>query len=250
MSIIIPVAKTEIDTKFSSQRFGMLGLPGIGKSEFFAQDENALFINTEKGLNGVRVFQVEVRSWDELREAYGYISNCFKDNKFPTKDNKPYSIVIVDTVDRLVDLATEEVITRAKDFYKKVEINTISDIPQGGGWYRQKEMVMGFFNKLSLLPCAVAYIAHMDIKRIKDTTAEFDKATISIGGSLGDDLLAFTDHTMHIESHRIGDRIQRIVYTIPTQSREAKSRGGMIPNMMKWGDSTTDNYKAFRALFK
>jgi len=250
MSIIIPIAKTEIDNKFSSQRFGILGLSGIGKSEFLSQEENAIFINTEKGLNGVRVFQIEVKSWDDVREAYGYIATCFKDNKFPTKDNKPFSLVVVDTADRLIDLATEETVLRAKDFYKKIEINTISDIPNGSGWFKQREMVMGFFHKLELFPCAIAYIAHADIKRIKDINAEFDKSTISIGGQLGDSLLAWVDHILNIEAHRIGDRIQRICYTQPTQSREAKSRGGMIPNAMKWGDNTAENYKAFRALFK
>ena len=250
MSIIIPTQKTEIDNNFKDQRFGILGLSGIGKTEFIAQEENALIIDTEGGCNAFKVWKIAIRSWDDLREAYQYIHNCFKENKFPTKDNKPFTLVCIDTVDRLVDFASEEVITKAKDFYKKIEINTIGDIPQGGGWFRQKEIVMGFFHKLELFPCAITYIAHMDIKRIKDTNAEFDKMTISIGGSLGDDLLAFTDHTLHIESHRQGDKLQRIVYTIPTQSREAKSRGGMIENGWKWGDNAQENYKKFRSFFK
>ena len=242
--ITLPSKKTEVDTQFIHQRFGMLGLAGIGKSEFWAQDENALFLNTEGGLNALKVFEIPIRSWQDLREAYQALKASADAGTFP------YSIVVVDTIDRLVDYAQEEVIARAKDFYKKVEINAIGDIPNGNGWFKQKEMVMGFFNKLELLPCAIAYIAHLDIKRIKDTTAEFDKATISIGGSLGDDLLAFTDHTLHLESHRIGDKLQRIVYTLPTQSREAKSRGSMIPNGMKWSDNMQENYKAFRSLFK
>ena len=244
MSVILPTKKTEIDNRFSSQRFGMLGLAGIGKSEFWAQDENALFLNTEGGLNALRVFEIPIRSWDDLREAYRILKASADAGTFS------YSVIVVDTVDRLIDLAQEEVVSRAKEFYKKIEINTIGDIPNGAGWYKQKEMVMGFFNKLELLPCAVAYIAHLDIKRIKDTTAEYDKATISIGGQLGDDLLAYTDHTLHLESHRIGDKLQRIIYTLPTQSREAKSRGSMIPNGMKWGENMAENYKQFRQLFK
>jgi hypothetical protein len=242
--ITLPTKKTEIDTSFAHQRFGMLGLAGIGKSEFWAQDENALFLNTEGGLNALKVYSIPIRSWADLREAYGALKASADEGKFP------YSVIVIDTVDRLVDYAQEEVVSRAKDFYKKIEINSIGDIPNGAGWYKQKEMVMGFFNKLELLPCAIAYIAHCNVKRIKDSNAEFDRMTISIGGSLGDDLLAFTDHTLHLESHRIGDRLQRIVYTMPTQSREAKSRGSMIPNGMKWGDSMSENYKAFRGLFK
>jgi len=242
--ITLPTKKTEVDLSFKHQRFGMLGLAGIGKSEFWAQDENALFLNTEGGLNALKVFNIPVRCWNDLREAYAALKVAADAGTFP------YSIVVIDTVDRLVDFAQEEVVSRAKDFYKKIEINTIGDIPNGAGWYKQKEMVMGFFNKLELLPCAIAYIAHCNIKRIKDITTEYDKMTISIGGSLGDDLLAFTDHTLHLESHRIGDRLQRVIYTMPTQSREAKSRGSMVPNGMKWGDNMAENYKAFRALFK
>jgi hypothetical protein len=242
--ITLPTKKTEVDNSFKHQRFGMLGLAGIGKSEFWAQDENALFLNTEGGLNALKVFSISIRSWQDLREAYGALKTSADEGKFP------YSIIIIDTIDRLIDYAIEETVARAKEFYKKIEINNIADIPNGAGWFKEKEMVMNFLTKLEMFPCAIAFIAHMDIKRIKETTGEYDKSTISIGGSLGDDLLAWTDHTMHIESHRIGDRIQRMVYTIPTQSREAKSRGGMIPNAIKWGDSTVENYKAFRALFK
>lgn len=242
--ITLPTKKTDVDSRFTSQRFGMLGLAGIGKSEFWAQDENALFLNTEGGLNALKVFEIPIRSWSDLREAYGALKIQADTGSFP------YSIIVIDTVDRLVDLAQEETVNRAKEFYKKIEINTIGDIPNGAGWYKQKEMVMGFFNKLELLPCAIAFIAHSDIKRIKDTTAEYDKVTISIGGQLGDDLLAFTDHTLNIEAHRFGDKLQRIVYTMPSQSREAKSRGSMIPNGMKWSDNMAENYKAFRGLFK
>ena len=242
--ITLPTKKTEIDSSFIHQRFGMLGLAGIGKSEFWAQDENALFLNTEGGLNALKVFDIKIRSWQDLREAYGALKASAEAGTFP------YSVIIIDTVDRLVDFAQEEVVNRAKDFYKKIEINTIGDIPNGNGWFKQKEMVMGFFNKLELLPCAIAFIAHSDIKRIKDTTAEYDKVTISIGGQLGDDLLAFTDHTLNIEAHRMGDKLQRIVYTMPSQSREAKSRGAMIPNGMKWGENMQENYKQFRVLFK
>ena len=244
MSITLPTKKTEVDSKFSSQRFGMLGLAGIGKSEFWAQDENALFLNTEGGLNALKVFEIPIRSWDDLREAYKLLKEANDKGEFK------YSVIVIDTIDRLIDYAIEETVSRAKDFYKKIEINTIADIPNGAGWFREKEMVMNFMTKLELFPCAIAYIAHMDIKRIKESNSEYDKMTISIGGNLGDALLAYTDHTLHLESHRIGDRLQRIVYTLPTQSREAKSRGSMIENGWKWSDNMQENYKKFRSFFK
>lgn len=240
----LPTEKSKINKDFKSQKFLMLGSAGIGKSCFWAQEPKALFIETESGLNALEVFKLPIRSWNDLREAYGALKASSDSGKFP------YDLIVIDTVDRLVDFAQEEVVNRAKEFYKKIDINVISDIPNGAGWYKLKEMTMGFFNKLELLPCAVACVAHSDIKRIKEPTAEFDKNTISIGGQLGDDILAWSDHTVNIEAHMMGDRLQRIVHTMPTQSREAKSRGSMIPDNMKWGDSMVDNYKAFRGLFK
>ena len=136
--ITLPTKKTEIDTRFSSQRFGMLGLAGIGKSEFWAQDENALFLNCEGGLNALKVYSIPIRSWADLREAYGALKASADAGTFP------YSVIVIDTVDRLVDYAQEEVVNRAKEFYKKIEVNTIGDVPNGAGWYKQKEMVMGF----------------------------------------------------------------------------------------------------------
>ncbi len=240
----LPVEKSKINNDFKSQKFLMLGSAGIGKSCFWSQEPKALYLEIESGLNALEVFKIPIRTWNDLRETYTALKISADSGKFP------YDLIVIDTVDRLIDLAQEEVVNRGKDFYKKIEINVISDLPQGAGWYKLKEMVMGFFNKLELIPCAIACIAHSDIKRIKEPTLEFDKNTISVGGQLGDDILAWADHTMNIESHMIGDKIQRIVYTIPTQSREAKSRGGMIPSGMKWGDNTAENYKAFRGLFK
>lgn len=241
--ITLPTEKSKINKSFKAQKFAMLGAPGIGKSQFWSQDANALFVETEMGLNALEVYKIPIRCWEDLREAYAALNESVKSGKFP------YSVIVIDTIDRLIDYATEEVIGKAKDFYKKIEISTISDIPNGSGWWKLKEMVNGFLAKLELFPCAIAYIAHLDIKRIKETTGEYDKATISIGGSLGDDLLAWSDHTLHIESHAIGDKLQRIVWTLPTQSKEAKSRGSLIPNGVRWGENMKENYDNFRKLF-
>jgi len=243
MPIILPVEKSKLNRNFKSQKFAMLGTSGIGKSTFWAQDENALFLETEAGLNHLEVYKVPIRSWNDLREAYGLLYKSFQDNKLQ------YSVIVIDTIDRLIDYAQEEVIERAKEFYKKIEINTVGDIPNGMGWFKTKEIVNTFLTKLELLPSAVAYVSHLSIKRITDGSLSFDKSTISVGGQLGEDLLAWSDHTLHIETHLMGDKLIRKVWTKPTQSREAKSRGSVIPDGWKWTDDMKENYKYFRGLF-
>ena len=81
-------------------------------------------------------------------------------------------------------------------------------------------------------------------------SAKYDRNTISIGGQLGETLLAWPDHILHVESLVRGDKIMRTVWTKPTQSREAKSRGGVIPNGWRWEDDDAVNYKKFRGLFQ
>lgn len=239
----LPVEKSKIDKRFCKLKMGCIGAAGIGKSEFFAQEDKALFIETEAGLNFLEVFKVPVKSWDDLREVYGNLKELKDKGEFP------YTMVVIDTIDRLVDLAEEEIIGRAKEFYKSVEINSIGDIPNGGGWSKTRELIGNFFNKLEGLDCAIAFIGHLSLKHIKEGVREYDKKTISLWSGVGNDMLAWCDTVLHIESQMMGDKLVRTVWTRPTQSREAKSRGSIVPDGIKWGSDAKENWDEFRKLY-
>lgn len=241
----LPMEKSKIDLSFKAQKIGCLGQSGIGKSDFFAQEENAFFVEAEAGLNFISCYKMPARNWQDLREIYRLLKEAEQSGKFP------YSMIVIDTIDKIVDYAEEEIIIRAKKFYSKVanEINTISEIPNGAGWNKTRELVMNFISKLEQLPCAVAFISHLSIKRIEDGVRKYDKSTISLWAGIGNDMLAWADHILHIEAHMIGDKLVRTVYTKPTQSREAKSRGGAVPDGIRWGDNAKENWQNFRKLF-
>lgn len=240
----LPDKKSAINRKFKDQKFGMIGMSGIGKSEFWAQDDNALFIEAEPGLHFLEVYKVPMRSFQDLQEIYSALITAVKNNNFP------YSIIVFDTIDRVITCVNEEIIGRAKSFYKNVEINTIGDIPNGAGWFKSRELMMNILNKFDQLPCAIAYVGHLSTKRVKDIAGEYDRNTISVGGQLGEELLAWTDHTLYVEALIKGDRLYRTVWTKPTQSKEAKSRGGVIPDGWTWDGDMKKNYKYFREFFE
>lgn len=242
----LPKQKSKVDLRFASQKIGIIGASGIGKSEFLAQEDKALFLETEQGLNFLEVYKVPVRSWNDLRDVYASLKQAQQKGEFP------YTMIVIDTIDRLVDLAEEEIISRAKDFYKNIadQINTISDIPNGGGWTKTRELVSNFFKKLEGFDCAIAFIGHLSTKRVEEGVRKYDKNTISLWAGVGNDMLAWADCILHIESHMIGDKLVRTVYTRPTQSREAKSRGAVVPDAVKWSDNAKDNWSKFRSLFK
>jgi len=242
----LPDKKSEINRNFKDQKFGMIGPSGIGKSEFWTHSPKAFFIESEPGLNAYEVFKLPARDWEDIASIYKLLRSEAEKPEFP------YSIIILDTIDRIVDYAGEMVVARAKNFYKSSadKINTIGDIPNGAGWFKTKEMVMGFLIALETLPCAIAYIGHLANKTIKpDIGQEYTRQTISIGGQLGESLLAWTDHTLHVKAQLRGDTLVRTVYTKPTQSREAKSRGSVIPNGWKWNIDSKANYEEFRKFF-
>lgn len=240
----LPLKPSELDLRFCKQKIGLLGQPGIGKSSFLAQDPNTLFFDLEGGLNFLRVMKIPIRDWEELREVYSALVKAKETGKFT------YSMIVIDPIDRLIDIAEEHTIMRAKEFYKKTEIETIGDIPEGKGWDTRRRMVSNFLGQLTKFDCAIAYISHLEVKRIEEESRKYDKNTISIGGKVGGDLLGFTDHTLHIQAQLVGDKLIRTVYTKPTQSREAKSRGGIVPDNWKWSDNDKENWTKFRGLFK
>ena len=239
----LPLEKSKKDSRFSVQKFGMIGASGIGKSDFWAQEENGLFLRAEAGLNAIEAYQVPIRGWGDLRTAYGDLVEAKKAGKLK------FNLLVLDTIDRIVEYAQEEIIGRAREFYKKVEINTIADIPEGAGWSRTKELVTSFLNHLESLEMAIAFVSHLSCKPRNDDGNKYEKNTISIGGQLGESLLAWADHILHIESKLKGDKLVRIVWTRPTQTREAKSRGSIIPDGWIWDESSKVNYGKLRSLF-
>jgi len=243
----LPKKKSEINKSFKDQKFLMIGDAGVGKSEFFAQCPTSFFVEAEAGLNFVETFKLPTRSWED---TVGILKLLLSEKE----DTFPYELVVVDTIDRIVDHAAEYVIAKMKQAYpnraEKGEIQGLGDHPrQGVGWFTHRNLVKKFLEKLEEIPCAVAIIGHLEIKKIEEDGGKYDKATISIGGKVGGDILAWSDHTLHVKGVKVGDKTKRTIYTIPTKSREAKSRGGIIKNGWIWSEDRAENYKQLRTLF-
>lgn len=241
--IVLPTSKSEIDNRWTSQKTGMIGPAGIGKSKFWSF-ANALYIQTEAGLNHLSVYKVVCQSWDDFVEIYSQLIQTANGGKFP------YDTVVIDTIDKFIDLAEEETISRGRNKFKAMEINTIGDIPNGAGWAWNMDLVSNALYKLEQLPAHIVYIGHLENKEIKEPTRSIHKQTISIGGKMGGMLTAWPDSLMNITATFQGNKAVRTVRTLPTSTVEAKSRGGIIPDNWQWVDNDEDNFKKFRSLFK
>jgi len=241
--VVLPTGKRGINKNWVNQKFLMLGQGGVGKSHFWSCGEKTLFLQTEPGLNALEVEAVELRDWDDFVEAGGLLVKALGTEAFR------WDTLVIDTVDNWVNMANEKVISDGREKFSKMEINGIGDIPNGAGWFQATNLVATYLRKLAALPMAVVLIGHHNQKKVKELSREYDKSTISIGGNMGIQLLHWSDHTLYIEGKMVGDNLKRKVWTLPSQLREGKSRGGIVPNGMEWDDDMGVNYKKIRGLF-
>lgn len=241
---LLPTKKSEVTKDWVHQKIGMIGQPGIGKSEFWSHGDNTLYLQTEAGLNHLSVYKVPVRSWEDVRAVYGELIKAKNGGKLT------FDTVIIDTIDRLVDLAQLEAIDRGRLKFKTIDINTVGDIPNGAGWSWAQELMESFLTKMEGLGICLVYVGHLDLKEVKTPTSSYHKLTISVGGKMGGMLASWPDHLLNIETSMQGNVMRRKLRTIPTQTMDAKSRGGMVPDGMEWGSDSKVNYAAFKSLFK
>ena len=107
----------------------------IGKSTWCSRSEGALFLATEPGLNSLDVFQVPIRSWEELLAACGEIA----------EGKHPYKTVILDTVDNAYRMCSDYICTKFK-------IEHESDLGYGKGWALINNEFHRVLTKLAFLP--------------------------------------------------------------------------------------------------
>lgn len=247
-AVLLPTTKTKKIQKWTDRKFLTIGHPGVGKSEFWAQGENSFFFDTEGNLSHLETYSVPIRSWSDFRNTVLALYQQKAAGQFP------YDTLCIDTLDRWLDYANEEVISRAHEKYAKaiekgLTINTIADVPEGNGWANRMDLIKAALGSLQELGCAVVLVGHTKQITIKDSVKEYDKLGLNIGGQVGEFLTGWSHHTLNVEGIYSGNELTRIVWTIPSQSREAKSHGGLIPNGWKWGKDSKENYAKMRGLF-
>jgi hypothetical protein len=245
MGYELSTKKSGISKKWEDQKFLMIGHSGIGKSTFWGFADDVGYIETEAGLNFIDACKNPARDWGDLGQIIGAMGSAVKAGTFP------YKLVVLDTIDRVVDFACDATLVWAKEKYKSSDIRGVGDIPNGAGWDMRRQMVNKVLKALEKLPCAVAIVGHLETKKIEEMGSKgYDKNTISIGGKVGGDILSWSDHTLNVVGRMQGDSLKRTVYTKPTQSREAKSRGGIIKDGWVWGDDDKANFDKLRSCFE
>lgn len=246
LKLTLPTAPQPATKFWQDQKFLVIGQAGCGKSTLFSNGERTYFEDTEGNLTHLSCIRLPSRSWSEFRQNYLRLHAAAQANAFP------YDTIVIDTVDRWVAAAEQEIIGLAREKFPKVadKIDTIGDVPEGAGWSNSRRLVMTALTNLEQLPAAVVLIGHIKHTKVKTDIEEFDKETISMWAGLAVDLLGWAKHVLHVKAQYKGEHLMRLVKTMPHQSMEGKSHGGLIPNNWEW--KTRDlgaEYKQLRGWF-
>jgi len=248
VKFMLPTQKSGVDLKWTSQKIGMIGQAGIGKSTFWSYGEKTLFIQTEAGLGCLDVMKVPVRNWADLAEVIVALQKAHMAGEYP------YDTIVIDTIDNLVSIAEQDVVEFVKGRFpdKAGLINSLFDYPGASksgnpAWGWRTDRVFKVLNALDALPSCTVFVGHLGTKEVDLPTSKISRETITIGGQLGAKLVHWPDHFLNITGGYTTTK--RTVRTIPTATIEAKSRGGIVKDGWIWSENLQDDYRKFRGLF-
>lgn len=195
-----------------------------------------LLVAFERGyqaLDGVHAFDIE--EWEDFQELVEELVD--------NKDETSYEVIGLDTIDILIQRATEYVISRQSIADKK-RYGALADIAWGKGYALLDEAISTEVDKLDQAGYGLVYITHdKDVTRTTREGLEYNKTVISAGGRGGDyfrnsaDLIVFIELTKEIDKGKKVDK--RYIYFRGDADMEAGSRFKHAPVRVEY---SAENY--------
>jgi len=228
---MLPKEKTPPKQDLADLSLVAFGQSKLGKSTWASGAEGALFLATEPGLNSLNVYQIPIRTWDELLEASAEIG----------QGRHQFKTIIIDTVDNAYKLCADHICTKFK-------VQHESDLGYGKGWSLVNGEFQRVLTKLAFLPYGLFLISHSQEKEIETRTGKYikivptlpDKARKIVLGMV--DMILFCDLEVSVDEN--GKQVvRRVMRTKPSLYYEAGDRTGRLPETIDL------NFKAFLEAF-
>lgn len=154
LSVSLPTEVTTPEDNIWRSLILIFGEKKIGKTELLSKAPKALFLATEVGYKGLRIFKRDVTSWKEAR-AYAKL----------LRDDKSFRTIVLDTADILYDLCLTGVC-------EKLMISHPSDEDYGKAWSAIKKEFESFILTLAQTGKGVVLISHAEEKEVKQRGGE------------------------------------------------------------------------------
>jgi hypothetical protein len=218
--MLLPTQKTPPKPNLADLTALTYGPTKIGKSTWCSHAESALFLSTEPGLNSLEVFQIPIRSWDELLTVCGEIA----------EGNHKFKTVILDTVDNAYRMCAEHVC-------RKFKVEHESDLGFGKGYALANNEFQRVLNKLAFMPCGLYLISHSQEIEIETRTGKYTKTVPTLPEKARKIVLGLVDMVLYCDiemtSGSDGKMVaRRVMRTKPSLNYEAGDRTGRLPEVI------------------
>ena len=218
--MLLPTQKTPLKPNLADLTVLIYGPTKIGKSETCSHAENAIFLSTEPGLNSLEVFQVPIRSWDELLAACGELAEGKHD----------FKTVIIDTIDNAYRMCAEYVC-------RKFKVEHEADMSYGKGYALIQNEFQRVLNKLAFMPYGLFLVSHSQNVEVETRTGKYTKIVPTLPEKARKIVLGLVDMILYcdIETSTGSDNrviARRVMRTKPSLYYEAGDRTGRLPEVI------------------
>ncbi|MCK4414408.1 MAG: ATP-binding protein [Candidatus Eisenbacteria sp.] len=217
---MLPEKKTPPKQDLADLSALVFGPSKIGKTTWCSQADGALFLATEPGLNALEVYQVPIRTWDELRSTCREIE----------RGGHGFRTVVLDTVDNAYRMCADHICGKFK-------VEHESDLSYGKGYALVNNEFHRVLTRLAFLPYGLLLVSHSMEKEIQTRTGRRtriiptlpEKARKIVLGLV--DLILFCD--VDVVAGPDGKPItRRVMRTKPSPNYEAGDRTGRLPEVI------------------
>jgi len=225
---MLPTKKTFKTYDYRKMSGLVYGRPKIGKSTFCAglDSGKVLFLDTEDGTKHLDVYQMPIKSWADIDQA---------SRELLTTDHG-FSLVVVDTVAALRDMAIEKVLFEMK----APSIASGKFSAHGRGWVQVNKLMTNLFTRLLAGSFGCYFVDHEktvettpDGRMIKPEENYNGPSVLRIqpalGGKAGLTLKGLCDLVLRAT---IDEKGNRILQTCNSSTVEAGDRSGVLPKVM------------------
>lgn len=214
-------------TPFEKKKFLIYGPAGVGKSTFFSKFKNHLFLNTDPGIDFIKVRNIPITSWKQFKKlveelvSYQAPDSKFYDHRY---DNM---IIVLDLIDGLQALCRKSILN-------KYGLAHESDTPYGKTFDMVKSEFQTVIGSLAAV-YGIGFISHAKDIEIKGRIDKLSKVVPTISGGAGKfveglcDFIGYCEVSTTKEEKALGPRY---ITFQPQEDLTAKNRGNLFPNKM------------------
>lgn len=248
LSMLDKIKTNKVVADFTLYKYCISGKPKGGKTsllykivkERFGGDlSKLLLLAFEKGYNALDgIHAVDIDDWDSFVELVdGLVEN---------KDQIPYRILAMDTVDIAEKMCTKYVLNELAIKDGKT-YKVLQDVGYGKAHTMLETEFLEQVTKLDKAGYSLFFITHDKEKTVKTREGqEYDKTTLSLQGKIRDVVLNMVDFVVYIDivREKVGKELEdvRYIHFRGNSSLEAGSRFANIPEKIKY--SATDFVEA------